>query len=112
MQDLSRNEEVILLSIWRLKENAYGVTIRRNVMEVTKRKLHYGSLYNTSDSLIRKGLVVNKESQPISVKGGRRKKLYYLTNRGKDALQSLRQFQNAAWDGIPKFAFKGDSSDG
>ncbi|MCP4728095.1 MAG: PadR family transcriptional regulator, partial [bacterium] len=57
MYDLSRNEELILLSIWRLKDDAYGVAIRRNVMEYTKRELHYGSLYNTLEILNRKGYV-------------------------------------------------------
>ena len=67
MVDLTRNEELILLSIWRLSDNAYGVAIRKNVMEITKKTLHYGSLYNTLDMLAKKGYVVTKTSDPVSV---------------------------------------------
>jgi PadR family transcriptional regulator PadR len=61
MTQLSRNEEMILLSIWKLKDNAYGVTIRKSFMEMTRQTLHYGSLYNTLELLTRKGLVTCRE---------------------------------------------------
>ena len=106
MQNLSRNEELILLSIWRLTDHAYGVTIRKQVMEITNSELHYGSLYNTLDLLIRKGLVVNQESEPEAVRGGRRKKLYNLTKDGKEALRALQEIQRSAWNDIPDLAFE------
>ena len=106
--DLSRNEELILLAIWRLGEEAYGVTIRRRVMEITRRPLHYGSLYNTLDLLIRKDLVGVEISAPRAVRGGRSRKLYQLTRSGKRALQSLREIQREAWREIPEYAFKID----
>jgi DNA-binding PadR family transcriptional regulator len=105
---LSKNEELILLAIWRLKDNAYGVTIRSKVMEITRRTLHYGSLYNTLDLLMKKKLVTIKESQPQSVRGGRRKKLYFLTDEGSKALKAAFQVYKAAWSSIPDFAFDND----
>lgn len=62
MSNLSRNEEFILLSIWKLKDNAYGVTIRRDFMATINQTLHFGSLYNTLELLIRKGLVTSWEN--------------------------------------------------
>ena len=53
MAKLSRNEELILLSVCKLKDNAYGVTIRKSFMEMTGQALHYGSLYNTLELLSR-----------------------------------------------------------
>ena len=44
MQELTRNEELILLSIWRLKDDAYGVTIREDFRRTTGRTLNFGSL--------------------------------------------------------------------
>ena len=96
---------MILLAVWRLKDNAYGVTIRRSVMEMTRKKLHYGSLYNTLDLLIRKGLVTVNESSPESVRGGRRKKLYFLSRNGLQALKSAQEMYQSMWDDIPEFAF-------
>ena len=104
---LSRNEEFILLSIWKLKDNAYGVTIRRDVMESTNKTLHFGSLYNTLELLIRKGLVTNWESPPDSRRGGRRKKLYYLTPQGKKALKEAQTVYRSVWETIPDLELEG-----
>jgi PadR family transcriptional regulator PadR len=103
---LSRNEEMILLSIWKLKDDAYGVTIRKSFMEMTRQTLHYGSLYNTLERLTRKGLVTCRESRPESRKGGRRKKLYYLTPDGKRALKKAQSVYRSAWGTVSDLEFK------
>ena len=101
MVELTRNEELILLSIWKLKSNAYGVTIRENFKTVTGKTLNYGSLYNTLFRLAQRGLVENNESEPLSQKGGRRKILYCLTSLGEKALFEARKIQKLAWEGLP-----------
>jgi PadR family transcriptional regulator PadR len=98
---LSRNEEFILLSIWKLENNAYGVTIRREFIKATKRTLHYGSLYNTLELLMRKGLVTCWESPPDAKRGGRRKKLYFLTDKGKKALKEAQEVYRSVWQKVP-----------
>ena len=108
MIELSRNEEFILLSIWKLKDNAYGVTIRREFMEATNQTLHFGSLYNTLELLMRKGLVTCWESPPDSKRGGRRKKLYYLTPEGKKALKEAQVVYRSVWETIPNLEFEGE----
>jgi len=105
---LSRNEEFILLSIWKLKDNAYGVTIRRDVMESTNKTLHFGSLYNTLELLIRKRLVTSWESPPDSRRGGRRKKLYYLTPLGKKALKEAQAVYRSVWETISDTEFEAE----
>ncbi len=108
MQDLTRNEELILLSIWRLREGAYGISIRKNIKEITERMIHYGSLYNTLYILQKKGLVAITKTEPESKKGGRSKVLYYLTKEGKKALNSSQKLQQLAWEGIGDFAYDED----
>ena len=107
MVKLSRNEEFILLSIWKLKDNAYGVTIRSDFMEATNQALHFGSLYNTLELLIRKGLVTSWESRPESKKGGRRKNLYSLTLEGKKALKEAQVVYRSVWETVPGLEFEG-----
>jgi DNA-binding PadR family transcriptional regulator len=104
MQVLTRNEELILLSIWKLKDAAYGVTIRENFRRITGRTLNYGSLYNTLYLLVRKGFVAQQESEPLLKKGGRRKILYSLTPGGQEALQEARRINKLAWSEVPDFA--------
>jgi DNA-binding PadR family transcriptional regulator len=106
MQDMTRNEEFVLLSIWKLKEKAYGVTIRENFRKITGKTLNFGSLYNTLYLLVRKGYVISRESDPLSKQGGRRKILYSLTPQGERALREVRRLHISAWSDVPDLALK------
>ncbi|MBN2414675.1 helix-turn-helix transcriptional regulator [bacterium] len=105
MHELTKREEFVLLAIWKLGENAYGITVRKAVIEMSKQRLHYGSLYNTLYQLVKKGLVDTAESAPESVKGGRSKVLYRLTPAGRRALKSAQEIHRSVWGSIPSFAF-------
>lgn len=105
MKLLSRNEEIVLLSIWRLQGNAYGVTIREHVSEVTGRDWSFGQIYVPLDKLTRKGFVTKTLSDPTQQRGGRSRCMYELTSTGKQALREIRQVQEALWKGIPGVAF-------
>jgi len=106
MHELTKNEELVLLSIWKLKENAYGVTIRENIKKITGKTLNYGSLYNTLYLLVRRELVGSRESEPLSKQGGRRKVLYSLTQEGEKALSNAQRVHKLAWGDVPDYAFE------
>lgn len=108
MYELTKNEELILLSIWKLKNNAYGVTIRDCFKQITGKTLNYGSLYNTLYLLVRKHLIESKESEPLTKKGGRRKNLYSLTSEGISALQEAQKIQKRAWKDVSESAFENE----
>ena len=108
MFELTKREEFVLLAIWKLKENAYGITVRQAVKEMTNTGLHYGSLYNTLYQLSKKGLVETSEGEPQSVKGGRSKVFYSLTPSGRKALKSAYEIQKSVWDGLSDIAFEED----
>lgn len=104
MVDLTKREELILISIWKLRGNAYIVTIRKNLIEITGKSVNYGSLCNTLNALARKGFIQSQESAPKAIQGGRRKVLYTLTIEGKKALKRSYEIQKLVWDGINGFA--------
>jgi DNA-binding PadR family transcriptional regulator len=106
MYELTKNEELILLSIWKLADKAYGVTIRENFRQISGKNLNYGSLYNTLYLLVRKGFIESLESEPLSKQGGRRKILYYLTEEGKNALRDAQKIHKLAWSDVPDFALE------
>jgi len=106
MYELTKNEEFVLLSIWKLKDNAYGVTIRENFKKITGKTLNYGSLYNTLYLLVRRGFVESRESEPLSRQGGRRKVLYSLTREGDKALSNAQRVHKLAWDDVPDYVFE------
>ena len=97
---LSRWEEVYLLSIWELKNNAYGVTIKKSVSQKTGKTLSYGGLYFMLAQLVKKGLAVKTPGKPSKKRGGRRKFYYTLTEKGKKALQDTFLHQKSLWNNI------------
>ena len=101
--NLTLHEQILLLSIWRLHDDAYGVAIRQNVMDVTNRTLHYGTLYNSLDKLVKKGLVSTLLGEPTSERGGRRKIYYSLTQEGLTSMQKAKELKASMWEGIPDF---------
>ena len=104
MKLLSRNEEIILLAVWRLRGNAYGVTIREQVSQVTGHEWTFGAIYVPLDKLTRKEYITKKMSLPTTNRGGRSKCLYELSPSGKKALKEMRVVNEALWKGIPKVA--------
>lgn len=107
MHDLTKNEELILLSIGKLSGNAYIVTIRKNLAEITGKTFNYGSLCNTLSSLVRKGLIISENSAPKAKQGGRRKVLYFLTAEGKNGLKHAYEIHKLAWSGVNGFVLNG-----
>ena len=104
MKYLSRNDEILLLSIWRLQDEAYGVTIRQDVLKRTGKKLTFGALWVSLDNLAKKGYVAKSLADPTPTRGGRGKIYYRLTSEGLRALQQVRDLQQTLWAGIPQLS--------
>jgi len=97
----SRSEEIVLLSIWRLQDNAYGVTIREAVIKATGYTWSIGALYAPLHRLEKKGFVRTRYGEPTPERGGRSKVFYSLTPKGKQALLQIKQIHHALWTGLP-----------
>ena len=111
MSQLTRNEEIVLLSILRLEGAAYGVIIKQQIRELTRSDWNYGLLYSTLDQLVKKGMLIKREGKPMPERGGRRKIYYTLSRSGQRALERAYALKEALWDGIsPLELRKGESS--
>jgi len=106
MKLLSRNEEIILLAVWRLPGDAFGISIRDQVSDATGYPWTLGAVYVPLDKLTRKGYIAKSYSRPEARRGGRSKVLYHLTPRGREALRTVREIQASVWKGIPGRAFE------
>lgn len=104
MKLLSRSEEVLLLAVWRLQDEAYGVTIREQLKEVTGKTWSFGALFVSLDRLAKKGFVESYYSDPIPQRGGRRRRMYRLRKPGRRALLEIRRVERALWEGISEVA--------
>ena len=98
MPELTKNEEILLLTILHLKEDAYGVYIRRHIKQSTGKQYNYGTLYRMLDQLVKKDLLERKEGEPMPEKGGRRKNYYSLSKNGALALKEAYALQKRLWD--------------
>jgi DNA-binding PadR family transcriptional regulator len=103
---LSRWEEVYLLAILELEDNAYGVTIKKAVSQKTGKALSYGGLYFMLAQLVKKGLTVKTPGEPTQKRGGRRKYYYSLTVKGKKALQDTYVHQKTLWKNVTEETIK------
>lgn len=86
LSSLGEFEQIVLLAILRLGENAYGVTIRAEIAACTKREPASGALYTTLDRLEDKGLVQSRLGDPTPQRGGRAKRFMSVTKKGRAAL--------------------------
>jgi len=98
MKDLNLTEEMFLLAVWKLKENAYGVTIRQHISQETGRTYPYGTLYSALDKLARKGFMTRSTGDPSPERGGRRKYYYHITGQGIEALRAAMELKRLLWD--------------
>lgn len=106
MKELSKAEEMILLAIYRLDDNAYGVTIRQKIHEISGKDYTYGTLYGILEQMVNKNYLIREKGQPTSERGGRSKTFYYLTQTGVDALNKALEIHQRIWQGISKLTFK------
>ena len=106
MKLLSRSEEIVLLSILKLQDNAYGVTIREEVIKTTGYDWSIGALYAPLHRLEKKKLVKTRKGSPSSERGGRSKIFYEVTLDGKRALLKVKDVNKALWKGAPELSFE------
>jgi PadR family transcriptional regulator PadR len=103
---VSRIEEIILLSIWKLEQDAYGIAILEEVQKATGKTWLTGSIYASLGRLLKHGLVESLEGDPVPERGGRRKIYYRVTPDGLRALKEVRKINSAIWTDIPLFEGK------
>ena len=99
---LGRFEELVLLALVRLRENAYGVPIRREIAERTGRDVSFGAVYTTLERLERKGYVSSRVGEPTRERGGRAKRYFRVTAKGLREVRDAQRVFTSLWNGIPK----------
>jgi DNA-binding PadR family transcriptional regulator len=105
MKALTLDESIFLAAILILEDNAYGVAIRRKVLEMAGKSVSYGTLYSHLDQIFRKGYVSKSFGEPTGERGGRSKIYYRVLPAGLAALKSTlavqRSLQRSLGDAIP-----------
>jgi PadR family transcriptional regulator, regulatory protein PadR len=97
---LGEFEHVVLLVILRLGDDAYGVTIRREITACTDREPSPGALYTTLDRLEEKGLVESRMGDSTPLRGGRAKRYYTVTRYGVEAVACTQRSYRRLMKGL------------
>jgi PadR family transcriptional regulator PadR len=97
---LGEFEQLILLAIVRLDEEAYGVSIMDEIEEHTGRDVSESATYLTLQRMERKGLVESRLGEATPERGGRRKRYFAITEEGLDKLRHSASALFGMWDGL------------
>lgn len=101
---LTKQEEMILLAVFHIGDNAYLVNIREYLNKKTGKDWAFGSLYMTLENLRRRDLLAAWTGEPTSIRGGKAVKFYKPTKRGHEALTKAKAVQDGMWRGFPALA--------
>jgi len=107
MKDLTKIEETVLIAVWHLGEEAYGVNIKQRLKKMTGKEPLYSTLYTTFEQLVRKEYLDKRFGEPTAVRGGKRKVYFTITHEGFEALKAAFENQKSVWVGITDESFKG-----
>lgn len=101
MNFLSRIEEILLLAIWKLEDEAYGIAIRKQVEQDTGTEWLSGAIYAPLNRLKKNGYVETIQAQGSTDLGGRPRIYYRLTSLGRKKLANIQEVNQSIWEGIP-----------
>ncbi len=101
---LGEFEEVILLLVGILGEDAYSFKIAEEFESQTKREVSIGAVHSTLSRLEDKGFLKSEMGKATAERGGRRKRIFSITASGQRALSDARDFRVSLWSQFPAFA--------
>ena len=98
-------EEVVLLTVAILFENAYGISIKSEIESRLKRKVSVGAMRTALKRLESKGFLKSEFGKATAIRGGKRKRYFKVTKSGKEALEQVMEARKKLWGAIPSAAF-------
>ncbi|MEM1136541.1 MAG: helix-turn-helix transcriptional regulator [Bacteroidota bacterium] len=99
-------EEIVMLTVAVLYENAYGITIKKEIEERLGRKVSVGAMRTALKRLEKKGYLESQFGEATAMRGGKRKRYFKVTVHGKRALDYVMSTRKQLWDAIPPIAFE------
>src|SRR5690349_18854957 len=102
---LGEFEELVLLMVAALHDEAYGVSILENLEDQLEKSLNISAVHVALKRMEDKGFVKSRFGGITEDRGGRRKKYYVVTALGKKMLDSQFELRNAIYKRIPKISF-------
>jgi DNA-binding PadR family transcriptional regulator len=106
MKLLTRVEEYVLLAVITLGDEAYSLPILDYIEKATQKKWTLGGIYIPLYRLEENGYLASQLGAPTKERGGKRKKYYHATKKGKEALKAQKKIQMTMWEKIGETALE------
>ncbi len=103
---LGELEELVLLTTAILSDQAYTVTIAKEIQSQSNRSITLSTVHTSLHRLEQKGFVESYMGGTTKERGGRRKRLYRISQAGFEALNEVKELRNSMWEQVPKLSFK------
>ncbi len=103
---LGEFEEVVMLTVGILYNDAYGVSIKKDIETRLKRSVSVGALQTALKRLEDKGYLKSFEGEATEERAGRPKKYFQITALGKKAMEYTKSTRDELWRAIPKVALE------
>ncbi len=104
--NLGEFEELLLLVVLILQEEAYMLRIKDEIKNQVNRSISMGALHTTLARLEKKEFLKSELAGATKERGGRRKRVYELTADGKIALNEVKEMRANLWKQVPSFDLK------
>lgn len=101
---LGEFEELVLLTVAVLQEEAYGVEIKRELERRLKQRLSVGSIQSALKRMEEKGFLKSALGEATQKRGGKRKRIYTITRYAEKVLAELRDIRSRLWDAMPQLS--------
>ncbi len=101
---LGEFEEVILLLVGILGEEAYAFKVAEEFESQTQRAVSIGAVHSTLNRLSEKGFLTSAMGDSSPERGGRRKRIYTITAVGRRVLTASKDFKVSLWNQFPGLA--------
>ncbi len=98
---LGEFEEIVLLTVAILGEEAYGVTVTQELEQKTGRSVGFSTVHTTLQRLEEKGFLTSQMGGATAERGGRRKRFFTVTATGRKALVEVKQVREELWGALP-----------
>jgi len=101
---LGELEELILLTVGILDQEAYGVSVLEEIRNQTGRKVNISAIHTVLNRLEDKGFLISKMGGATEERGGRRKRLFRISANGRAAITEIKNLRNKLYDQLPPLA--------
>ncbi|MCI0614773.1 PadR family transcriptional regulator [bacterium] len=98
---LGEFEELVLLTVAALQQDAYGVEIKRELERRLKARLSVGSIQSALKRMEEKGFLTSEFGEATQKRGGKRKKIYTPTSYAHKVLAEMKDIRAQLWEAIP-----------